>query len=152
MLSFNQHAVFPGRGRDAKWTVALVDGAPLFCYGLEIVLRLEPDLEVVGAAGTAAQARVLVAKKPSLIILDVTLADASGVDLAREIMIASPTTRVLILTGHTDERVLAEVLDAGVDGLALKTQPLDELLGAIRGVARGDTYRPACYAHLAAGG
>jgi DNA-binding NarL/FixJ family response regulator len=135
-----------------KWTVVLVDDQPLFRQGLEMLLGLEPDLEVVGAAGTAAEARALAAKRPTMMVIDFMLGDASGIDLALEVTVLSPRTRVLMLTAHTSESVIAEIIDAGIAGIALKTQPLDELMGAIRAVARGDTYRPARYAHLAAAG
>ena len=135
-----------------RWTVALVDDQPLFRQGLEMLLGLEPDLEVVGAAGTAVEARALAAKRPSMMVIDFVLADANGVDLAQEVTALSPKTGVLMLTAHTSESVVAEIIDAGIAGIALKTQPLDELMGAIRAVARGDTYRPARYAHLAAAG
>jgi two-component system response regulator NreC len=135
-----------------KVTVALVDDQPLFRRGLQVLLGLEPDLEVVGAAATAAEARALAIMRPALMIIDVTLEDANGIDLAMDVMALSPRTRVLILTMHTDESVLAEALQAGIPGFALKSQPLDELMGAIRAVARGDTYRPARRAHLQAVG
>jgi len=133
-----------------KWTVALVDDQPLFRRGLQVLLGLEPDLEVLGAAATAAEARALATMRPSLMVIDVTLEDANGIDLAREIMALSPKTHVLILTMHTHESVLAAAVDAGIPGFALKSQPLDELMCAIRAVARGDTYRPARYRHLVA--
>jgi DNA-binding NarL/FixJ family response regulator len=133
-----------------KVTVALVDDQPVFRRGLQVLLGLEPDLEVVGAAATAAEARALARLSPALMVIDVTLADANGIDLAREVMALSPRTHVLILTMHTDESILAEAVHAGLPGFALKSQPLDELMCAIRAVARGDTYRPARYAHLVA--
>jgi DNA-binding NarL/FixJ family response regulator len=133
-----------------RWTVALVDDQPLFRHGLQVLLGLEPDLVVVGEAGTAAEARALAAKSPTLMVIDVTLADTNGIALAKEVMALSPRTRVLILTMHTDDVILAAAIDAGIPGFALKSQPLDELMCAIRAVARGDTYRPARYGHLVA--
>ncbi|HVU50388.1 MAG TPA: response regulator transcription factor [Polyangia bacterium] len=135
-----------------KWTVALVEDQPLFRQGLQVILGLEPDLVVVGAAATGAEARALAAGRPCMMVIDVGLEDVNGIELAKEIMALSPRTHILILTMHTDEAILARAVAAGVAGFALKSQPLDELMGAIRAVARGDTYRPARYAHLAAVG
>jgi DNA-binding NarL/FixJ family response regulator len=100
----------------------LVDDQPLFRQGLKLVLGFEPDLEVVGAAGTAAEAGRFAASAPSLMIIDVTLDDTDGVALAREIMALSPTTRVLILTIHSEEGLVSEVLGAGIAGIAFKSQ------------------------------
>jgi DNA-binding NarL/FixJ family response regulator len=135
-----------------RWTIALADEQPLFRHGLELLLGFEPDLEIVGEAATAAEARALAARKPSLLIIDVTLGDANGIRVAKDVMALSPRTRVLVLTTNTDESLLAQAIDAGIAGFAFKTQSLDELMAAIRAVARGGTYLPARYAHLAAAG
>lgn len=73
-------------------------------------------------------------------VLDVSMPRMNGIDSAREILSFSPSSRIVMLTVHTEERQIADALRAGIRGYILKTQAADELINAIREVAAGGTY------------
>jgi DNA-binding NarL/FixJ family response regulator len=118
--------------------VLLVDDHEVVVTGIRAVLRLIPDIRVVGEAGTAAAAvNEATRLMPDLVLLDIRLPDRSGIEACRDILSAVPGTRVLFLTSYADEdTVLAAVL-AGAQGYVLKDIRTDALVDAIRGVAAG---------------
>jgi DNA-binding NarL/FixJ family response regulator len=121
--------------------VILVDDHELFCEGLRALLSQEPAIEVVGTAGDARQAQQVVADHPgALVIVDVSLPGSGGVALVRELKRADPMRPALVLTMHEHADVVADALDSGADGYALKSQPPRELVAAIHKVAGGGRY------------
>ena len=120
--------------------VLLVDDHEVVRLGLRAVLEVEPDLEVVGDADTAARAVVAASRlRPDLVLLDVVLPDESGIEACREIRAANPGARVLMLTSFGDETAVLSSMLAGASGYLLKNAPRAELLAAIRAVAGGAT-------------
>jgi DNA-binding NarL/FixJ family response regulator len=104
-------------------------------------LATQSDLEVVGQAADARAAYPMVHEtQPDVVVLDVALPGVTGIAVTRELKRLDPNRRVLILTMHTGEDFVAEALGSGATGYALKTQPSEEVLGAIRAVGRGETY------------
>jgi DNA-binding NarL/FixJ family response regulator len=118
--------------------VLLVDDHEVVLAGIRAVLRLIPDMRIVGEAGTAAAAVTEATRlKPDLVLLDIRLPDGSGIEACRDILSAAPGTKVLFLTSYADEdTVLAAVL-AGAQGYVLKDIRTNELVDAIRSVAAG---------------
>jgi two-component system response regulator NreC len=130
-------------------TVALVDDHPLFREGLRTVLSAQADVEVVAEACNSRQACLMAsASKPAVVVIDMTLPDGDGIAATQEILRQAPRTRVLMLTMHTSEFFVSRAFAAGVSGYAVKTQAPEEILDAIRTVARGETYLAPKFSHL----
>src|SRR3954463_14117204 len=122
-------------------TVALVDDHRLFLDGLQAVIGTQEDLRVVAATTSAEQAlRLLPQAHADVVVMDLMMPGISGYSLARELLREDPHRRMLALSMVADEPSVAEAFQAGVLGFACKSQPADQVLEAIRGVARGGTY------------
>lgn len=117
-------------------TVLLVDDHRVVRAGLRSALEAEPDLDVVGEAGSVAEANHLVrAERPQVVVCDVSLGDGNGIDLVRTLRRADPAMGLVVLTMHGDDDVLFAAIDAGASSLVLKGAHLDELLTAVRRAA-----------------
>ena len=125
--------------------VIVVDDHPIVRQGLAAVLDDEPDFQVVGAAASAEEALVIVAReRPDVAILDLELAGPGGgldgVAAIPRLAEASPATRVLVFTAYdTDERVFG-ALRAGAKGYLLKGAPTEEIARGIRAVHAGGSH------------
>jgi two-component system response regulator NreC len=127
----------PGTGT----TLVLVDDHTLFRDGLRAIISGTHDLRVVGEAGDAQEARRIVdEQQPEVVVLDVTLPGTSGIAIVPDLKRCAPGTHILILTMHDSVELATDALNAGVVGYALKDQPADEILDAIRTVRRGEPY------------
>ena len=119
----------------------IVDDHAVVRKGLAMMLRLEPDFEVVGEAENGARAVELARQlQPELVLLDFVMPEMDGQATALALQAAVPGIRILMLTGVAlDERVL-NMLAVEVDGYVMKDIEPDELAQAIRTVARGEAY------------
>jgi two-component system, NarL family, response regulator DevR len=118
--------------------VFLVDDHEVVRRGLAELLGAQPDIEIVGEAGTAAAARGrIAATKPDVAVLDVRLPDGSGIDVCRSIQASQPETRCLILTAYDDDQALYAAVIAGAAGYVLKDVRGANLIDSIRAVAAG---------------
>ena len=123
--------------------VMLVDDHPLFRRGLRVALAAEPDFEVVGEAGNAEQALELAGREAiDVAIVDVLMPEVSGISLATELHDRQPTCRVLGLSVIDEPGLIADMLRAHACGFGLKTQPVGEIIAAIRQVLGGIRYLP----------
>ncbi len=123
---------------DGKITVFLLDDHEVVRRGLHEMLSAEADIEVVGEAGTAADAQVRIpATRPDVAVLDVRLPDGSGVEVCREIRSQNDEIKCLMLTSYADDEALFDAIMAGASGYVLKAIRGNELLSAIRDVAAG---------------
>ena len=126
--------------RPAMVRLLLVDDHELVRAGLRTLVEAEPDFEVVGEAATVAEAvRRALFDQPDVVLLDLDLPDASGLEVCRRLRAFSPASRVLVLTGFADEAALAAAREAGAAGFLLKRIHNLDLVGAIRRVASGGT-------------
>lgn len=124
-----------------SWNVALVDDHVLFREGLRAMLAATPDFRVVAEASNAQEAYEKVrGAHPDVVVLDVMLPGVSGIGIARELLRESPNRRLLALSMVADEAHVSDALQAGIHGYACKTQSAQEVMEAIRAVARGETY------------
>jgi len=124
----------------ATITVVLVDDHEIVRRGIRDVLTLEPDLDVVGEAGTAEEAMARIpALRPAVAVLDVRLPDGDGVTLCRDLRSALPDLHVLMLTSFADDDALYDAILAGADGYVLKRIAGTELVDAIRAIGRGES-------------
>lgn len=123
---------------DGMIRVFLLDDHAMVRRGVADRLDAEPDLRVVGGAGTAAQALARVpAAGPDVAVLDVRLPDGDGVTVCRELRSAMPALRCLLLTTSDDDEALLSAVLAGASGYVLKQIRGSGLVGAVRTVAAG---------------
>jgi DNA-binding NarL/FixJ family response regulator len=121
-----------------KITVFLLDDHEVVRRGVHELLSGEDDIEVVGEAGTTADALVRIpATAPDVAILDVRLPDGSGVEVCREIRSRNEDIKCLMLTSFADDEALFDAIMAGASGYVLKAIRGAELLSAVRDVAAG---------------
>ncbi|MBV9709376.1 MAG: response regulator transcription factor [Ktedonobacteraceae bacterium] len=119
--------------------ILVVDDHDVVRKGMCTILAEEKDFEVVGQANNSSEAITLARQlKPDIILLDIFLGRANGLDLAQQLQRASADTRIVIFTGVTEEDYLLRAMRIGVHGYLQKSLPLDEVLTALRAVYRGE--------------
>ena len=130
--------------------VLLVDDHQLFASSLKVVLDTEPDLAVVGIAGTLEAARAaMTSTAPDVVLLDVRLPDGDGIEAIDDLRARRPSAQVVVLTASTSEAVLVQAVEHGAAGFIAKTGTLDEVLSAVRAAAQGEAViSPALLARL----
>jgi DNA-binding NarL/FixJ family response regulator len=118
--------------------VFLLDDHEVVRRGISDLLEAEPDLEVVGEAGTAREALARIpALRPNVAVLDVRLPDGDGVTVCRDIRSQMPEVACLMLTSFADDEALFDAIMAGAAGYILKQVRGNDLVNAIRTVASG---------------
>lgn len=124
-----------------KIRVFLADDHVCVREGIKALLNEQPDLTVIGDADDGLTA-VTQCKKlhPDVIVLDISMPGANGVKVASQLKPLSPKCKTLILTIHDSTTYLRQMLAAGVSGYLVKRATTDELIHAIRSVAKGGTY------------
>lgn len=121
--------------------IALCDDHAVVRSGLRRILEAEPDLEVVGEAGSAAEAvEVATDTQPDVFVMDLGLPDRSGIAATADVCATSPATRVLVLTVHDDVAYLRRAFEAGAAGYLVKEAADVEMVQAVRQVAAGKQY------------
>lgn len=120
--------------------VLLADDHAIFRQGLRGLLERE-GFQIVGEAGDGREAiRRASALTPDIAALDLSMPLLNGLDAAREITRASPRTRTILLTMHSEDPYVMEALRAGIKGYVLKTQAATDMVQAIQEVSRGRVY------------
>ena len=129
------------RAPGSSCRVLIADDHAVVREGVAMLVGAEQDMAIVGQAGDGRQAldmaRVL---QPDVVVLDVSMPDMRGPAIAQELHRLCPRARILALTRHADQSHLRRMLQAGANGYLVKRAASDELIGAIRAVARGDTF------------
>jgi len=121
--------------------IVLIEDHAILRDGLRALLELEPDLQVVGEAGTALEgSRVARTSSPTLIITDLAMPGGLGLRAIDELRTACPGVRVLVLTAYCTDEYIHAALNAGADGYVLKDASRAELLHAVRVVIAGQKY------------
>ena len=124
-----------------KIRILVADDHTVIRRGIVGLLNAQPDMEVIDEAGTGREA---VAKAqavlPDVVLLDVAMPELNGLGATRMIKAQSPGVQVLILTMHDREDYLFQALRAGASGYVLKGADTEDLLAAVRSVARGGVY------------
>ena len=121
--------------------VLLVDDHAVLRAGLRSLLEAEPGFEVVGEAGTGEEGvEKASALRPDVVVMDLSMPGQGGLEATRSIAALDQGTRVLVLTMHGEEEHLLPVLEAGGSGYVNKRSADEELIEAIRTVARGDVF------------
>jgi DNA-binding NarL/FixJ family response regulator len=119
--------------------LVLVDDHQVVRLGLRALLDSEPDITVVGEAGTATAAIQVVGQlQPDIVLMDIRLPDQSGITACQQVRQRWPAVQVLMLTSFADEDLVLDAISAGAAGYVLKQVGTDDLLRAVRAVGRGD--------------
>ncbi len=119
-------------------SVLLVDDHPVVIEGLRKLLEAAGDIEVTSTARDAAAA-LAAAKtyKPDVILLDLRMPGATGIQAARRLREQEFEGAIIVLTSYGDQAYVRQALEAGADGYLLKSTPADELISSIRSATRG---------------
>ncbi|MDO4246835.1 MAG: response regulator transcription factor [Deinococcus sp.] len=121
-------------------TLLLVDDHPVVRKGTRELLEGESDMQVLGEAGSGeealTQARAL---RPDVILMDVSMPGMNGIEATKAIKAEQPGVGVLVLTSYDDDAYVFALLEAGAAGYLLKNASEDDLLGAVRAVAAGES-------------
>ena len=119
--------------------VLLADDHEFFRSGFRNALETQPDLECVGDVGDGQAAVTEIERlRPDVAVLDVRMPRMDGLTAAETVLARGTETRIMLLTTYDDDSYVYRGLRAGTSGFCLKSMPVEELLGAIRVVARGD--------------
>ena len=117
----------------------LVDDHILFREGLVSLIAAQPDLQIIGQAGTVREAVLLAQKlRPDIIVMDFSLSDGNGLDATQAILAQQPNVKIIFLTVHNDDDTLFAAIRAGAVGFMFKNARASELLMRLRAVARGE--------------
>src|SRR5688572_1873108 len=125
----------------ARLRILLADDHTVVRQGLRRVLEDRPDWEVVAEAGDGREAvRQAEEHKPDVAIIDVAMPLLNGIEATRQICKRSPSTRVLVLSMHSDEAYVHQLLKAGATGYLLKDSADVDLLQAVDAVSKGKSF------------
>lgn len=109
--------------------------------GIKLLVNAQPDMEAVGEAGDGEQAiKLAVSLKPDLLLMDISMPTMNGLKATRRLRLDHPHLKILMLTRHTDDGYLQQLIEAGANGYVLKQSAPTELINAIRTVASGNAY------------
>ena len=119
--------------------ILLVDDHEMVRLGLKSYLDLQEDVEVVAESSNGREGVELALElRPDVIIMDIVMPEMNGIEATMAILETWPEAKILILTSYLDNEKIYPVLDAGAKGYMLKTSIADEILHAVRKVARGE--------------
>jgi DNA-binding NarL/FixJ family response regulator len=126
---------------DHRARILIVDDHPLVRSGLRVLIDDEPDLQVCGEAADADEAiRVLDARKPDLVIIDLSLKGSSGLELIKRIKSRAPDVKMLVSSMHDESLYAERVLNAGALGYINKQEAMEKVIEAIRGILQGRVF------------
>jgi DNA-binding NarL/FixJ family response regulator len=124
---------------DEPLRLLIADDHPLFRKGMRTLLGTVPDFALVGEAETGQEAVTRsLDLQPDIVLMDLQMPGGSGIEATREIVVASPTTKVLVVTLFEDDDSVFAALRAGSRGYVLKDTDEDEMVRAIRAVGNGE--------------
>jgi DNA-binding NarL/FixJ family response regulator len=127
--------------------ILCIDDHPIVRDGLISIVNLQPDMEIVGAAGSGAEGLNMFRDiNPDITLVDLRLRDATGFDLIRNILALSPSARTIVLTSFEGDVDIERALAAGARGYVVKGMVREELLHAIRAVHAGKQHVPSTIA------
>lgn len=130
--------------------VLIVDDHALVRLGLMTLIDDQPNMQVVGEAGTAAEAlRKVEQLRPDVVLMDIRMPGEGGIEATRQITSQFPGSRVIILTSFAEDELVLQAIQAGAAGYVLKQAHNEELLRAINAVSQGEALLdPATTARL----
>jgi DNA-binding NarL/FixJ family response regulator len=126
---------------DRTITILLADDHTIVRQGLAKVLEAEPGFQVVGEARDGREAVSRVEQlEPDVVIMDISMPLLNGIEATRQIKKAHPRTKVIILSMHSHNRFISELLTLGASGYLLKDSEGADVINAVNVAMRGDTY------------
>lgn len=121
--------------------ILLCDDQAVIRDGLEMLLTLEKDFQVVGSAQDGAEAVELATQKqPDLILMDLKMPGTNGIEATRQIHAKFPNMKILVLTTYDDDEWVFDAVRAGASGYLLKDTPRQKIIEAIRGTVEGKSF------------
>ena len=121
--------------------IFICDDQVLVREGLEMLLNLDPDIEVVGTAGNGKEAVELAGKhKPDIVLVDLKMPVMNGIEATRTISTAFPEIKVLVLTTYDHDEWLFDAIRAGASGYLLKDARREDIINAIKGTYQGKAF------------
>ena len=119
----------------------LVDDHRLFLDGVRDRIAREPDIELIGIAGSGQEAiKIAERVRPNLAVLDFSMPDYNGIELAKRLWKVLPDIKIALLTMHLDKRIIAEALVVGMNGYILKETDMEDFLHALRTLHAGEVW------------
>lgn len=122
--------------------VLFVEDHQLLADALAALLSREPDIEVVGVAGTVAAAKSMARERLDVVLMDYRLPDGTGAEATRAIKARWPAARVVMVTALTDDETVLESIQAGADGYLTKDRAAEDVVTAVRAAHAGETLLP----------
>jgi DNA-binding NarL/FixJ family response regulator len=122
--------------------VLFVEDHQLLADALAAMLSREPDMQVVGIAGTVADAKIMAREQLDVVLMDYRLPDGTGAEATRAIKARWPAARIVMVTALTDDETLLESIQAGADGYLTKDRAADDVVAAVRAAHAGETLLP----------
>ncbi len=121
--------------------ILLCDDQAVIRDGLEMLLTLEKDFQVVGTAQDGAEAVELAAQKsPDIVLMDLKMPGTNGIEATRQIHAKFPNMKILVLTTYDDDEWVFDAIRAGASGYLLKDTPRQKIVEAIRGTMEGKSF------------
>lgn len=122
-------------------TVLLAEDHTMVREGLRMMLKLEPDMEVVGEAQDGRQAVALAMElRPDVVLMDIAMPGMNGLEATRQLLKTVPESKIVILTAHCDDAYVKSAVDSGAVGFLLKQDTAHDVCRAIREAAEGRTF------------
>ncbi len=126
---------------DRNITIVLADDHTIVRQGLAKLLEAEPNLQVIGEAEDGREAVSKVAKlNPDIVIMDIAMPLLNGIEATRQIKKAAAQTKVIILSMHSHDRYISELIGLGASGYLLKDSTGGEIVKAVTAAMKGDVY------------
>ncbi len=122
--------------------VLLVDDHQLLTDSLARLLAAEPDIDVVGVAGSVAEAKQLARERMDVVLRDYRLPDGTGAEATRGVKARWPSARVVMLTAVQDDETVLESIQAGADGYVTKDRAVEDVVATVRAARAGETLLP----------
>jgi len=127
--------------------VLIADDQTLMRDGLQTILQLEDDIEVIATAENGEEAcRLVAVHDPDLVLMDIRMPVMNGIEAVKKLRVESPHTKVLVLTTFDEDEYIIDALASGAVGFLLKDIPTEKLLQAVREAARGEIMLPSSIA------
>jgi two-component system response regulator NreC len=124
-----------------KLRILLAEDHQTVREGIKLLVNNQPDMEVIGEAGDGEMAvRMATELKPDLLLMDISMPTMNGLKATKRLRSLDPDIKILMLTRHTDDGYLQQLLGAGANGYVLKQSAPTELTNAIRAIAAGNAY------------
>jgi DNA-binding NarL/FixJ family response regulator len=122
--------------------VLFVEDHRLLADALSALVAREPDIEVVGVAGTVADAKAMSRERLDVVLMDYHLPDGTGAEATRAIKARWPAARIVMVTALTDDETVLESIQAGADGYLTKDRAAEDVVHAVRAAHAGETLLP----------